>query len=141
MQALLIALGNPLRGDDGAARVVVDRLQPEPGVRTIQAIQAAPELAQEMADADAVFFLDADAQCGQPRIEPLLSGPPRRTPVSHFLSPSEVLALARRLYGFQGRAYLCHIPAASFDAKEGLSPQAETGVRLTTEMLRALLCR
>jgi hydrogenase maturation protease len=141
MQTLLIALGNPLRGDDGAAGLVADRLQGELGITTIRAFHVLPELAEQVAAADTVFLVDADVQCEQPHIELLVSDPSRRSPISHSVSASEVVTLARRLYGFHGRAYLCHIPALRFGSTEGVSLQTEKAAESIAVMIRELLLR
>jgi hypothetical protein len=47
------------------------------------------------------------------------------------------VGLARRLYGFQGDAFLCRIPGEDFGEGEGLSALAEANVRKAVRLLRA----
>jgi hypothetical protein len=62
---LLIGYGNELRGDDGVGPYVAREIDRRdlPGVRTFALHQLAPELAEEIAGADGVIFVDAE-ECG-----------------------------------------------------------------------------
>jgi len=120
MRALVIAIGNPLRRDDGVAHAV--RLPP--GVERRDVLQLTPELAEEIAPYDAVVFIDADASAGELRIEPVNSLP-SASPLTHVSKPAEIVALARALFGFSGGAYACRIPASEFSIGRGLSPGAK----------------
>ncbi len=117
MRALLIACGNPLRRDDGAAHRVLRFLAPAPDRVFREVLQLTPELAEEIARFDRVVFLDADAGSNVLAIEPLCRTM-AHSPLSHFSTPAEIVALARALFGFAGDALLCRIPADDFSAGE-----------------------
>lgn len=117
MRALAIAIGNPLRRDDGVAHHVHIE-----GFERQDVLQLTPELAEEIASYNLVVFLDASATATKPRLEPV--EPSLRSPLTHVSSPGEIVALARSLFGFDGRAYLCHIPARDFSNGEKLSARA-----------------
>ncbi len=117
---LAIASGNTLRRDDGVAHHALSLLE---GIEKLAVLQLYPELSHEIAQFDAVFFLDADASGGAPRIEPV-GHSPLRAPLSHGSSAEEIVLLARSLYGFTGSAWLCRIPVDDFDYGEGLSLEA-----------------
>jgi Ni,Fe-hydrogenase maturation factor len=119
MRTLLIACGNPLRRDDGAASEALRHLAQAPN-RVLRSVrQLTPELAEEAARFDRVVFLDADAGAARVTIEHLGPGFGRgaslpRSPLTHFATPAEIVALSRGLFGFAGEALLCRIPARDF---------------------------
>lgn len=122
MKRLWIAIGNPLRGDDGVAARAVELASPGPGIEVRHELQLAPELAPVIAGADEVIFVDA-----------AVDAPVSLTEVkaeagrgwSHHLSAGMVTAMARELYGFGGQAWLCAVPAFEFGAGARLSERAE----------------
>ena len=128
MRTLILACGNPLRGDDGVAHAVLRLIEPSPHCALRSVHQLTPELAEEIARFSRVVFLDADAGSKALAIEPLHAFRPR-SPLTHAASPEEVVALARALFGFAGEAFLCRIPAHDFTP--GGSPAA--GVLKSTQ--------
>jgi len=133
---LLIAMGNPLRRDDGVAHRVVQLLGPLEDTVVHSCIQLTPEVAEDIAQASTVVFVDADATPGPPMVELLAQETDSSSPLSHSVSPYTLVELARRLYGFHGAAYVCRIPGADFSEGEGLTPETEAGARLAAELLR-----
>jgi len=133
---LLLAVGNPLRRDDGVAHRVVQLLGTLEGIQIHSCIQLTPEVAEDIAGASAVVFIDADVNPGAPALEALTPEQDSANPLSHSVSPSTLVELARRLYGFHGSAYLCRIPGADFSEGEGLTPETEARARLAAELLR-----
>lgn len=132
---ILIAIGNPLRGDDGVAQRVLQLLETEADTRVV--LQLAPEIAEDVAGYETVVFLDADAQADTVAIEHLghaFSG--GNSPLTHAANAAEIVALSAALYGFTGRALLCHIPASDFSPGEGLSAAAELAASRAAAMLR-----
>lgn len=106
MRPLAIAIGNSLRGDDGIAHTVIERLN----VESMAVTQLTPEIAAELAGHDPVIFIDADVRATTVEIDPVderTCGPA----LTHASTPGEIVALARALFGFAGRAFLCGIPA------------------------------
>jgi Ni,Fe-hydrogenase maturation factor len=98
-------------------------------------IQATPELAAEIGRARRVVFIDASVTEEQVRLGPVEEG--FLSPLAHAIGPGEAVALARRLYGFRGEAWLCHIPGEDFTDGEGLSPAAAANAAVAAERLRA----
>lgn len=121
MRTLVIAIGNPLRRDDGVAHHVL--IPPDADRRAV--LQLTPEMAGEIAGYDSVVFVDADVDAKQVEMEPVdtVVAPPALTHVSR---PPEIVALARALFGFTGRAYACRIPVCDLSEGEGLSPRTAT---------------
>ena len=132
MSVLYVAIGNPLRGDDGVAHRVLALL--EPGAAKLGVHQLTPELAWEVARAEAVVFIDADVSAMEPRLEPV--GEPHASLLGHAMTPEEVVYLARGLYGFTGEAFVCRVPAEQFEGR-GLSAEAEGNARVCAELIRA----
>jgi hydrogenase maturation protease len=138
MPVLLIAIGNSLRRDDGAGHRVAELLAPPPpGVEIRRVFQLTPEVAEELAGAGTVVFIDASVAAAEVMLEPVAAGA-AASPVSHSLAPWEVVEIARALYGFAGRAWLCHVPGAEFQEGEGLSPEAEANARAAAVRLGEL---
>jgi len=136
----LVAVGNPLRRDDGAAHRVLELLGELPGVASRAVLQLSPEMAADIAGARITVFIDADAQPGEPRLEPVETP---RAPAAwpHSLAPAELVAIAERLYGFRGAAWLCRVPGADFAIGDGLDPQTEGNARVAAALIRTLVAR
>ena len=129
---LLVAIGNPLRGDDGVGWLVADELEragvPAGGM-VVRCRQLLPELAEAVAAASAVVLLDAavDVPPGAVRVSPVT--PDAAAEVSpHDLSPGALLALARVLAGAAPPAWLVAVGGARFAHGEGLSAPARAAV-------------
>jgi len=123
-RTLIIACGNPLRGDDGIAWRAAEQLRAFSGRQTqiICVHQLLPELAEDVSHADVVVFLDAsregtpgDISCGP------ASNPAASWRFSHQMVPSHVLDLCGRLYGKRPKALLIKVHGADFSHKDSLS--------------------
>ncbi len=139
MKTILIAIGNTLRGDDGAAHRVLELLGDLPGVGTLAVHQLTPENAAEIASADQVFFVDADIRPGEPAIEELGTELPAHSPFGHTMTPAEIAALSRTLFNFQGKAFLVRVPCQDFSQREALSREAEKNAKEAAAILRRKL--
>ncbi len=107
MTVLLIAYGNPMRGDDGAGLALAERIEQiwrsqNVSVRSIETHQLTPELAADMAEADvsAVVFVDAcAAEEGEPltpTIRPLSRAVDVNPAIGHHLQPRTAAGLRCR---------------------------------------------
>lgn len=145
-----IAIGNTLREDDGVAHHALQLIASTPAdencvarvprgsgdqVRLMQVFQLAPELACEIASADLVFFLDADPSAEQTALTPIETDGARGSPMAHSMSPAEVVAIARDLYAFAGKALLCRIPAKQFGYGEELTAEAKAAARAAAKTI------
>jgi hydrogenase maturation protease len=137
---LVIGYGNELRGDDGAGPRVARAVAGWglPGVRSLAVHQLAPELAEEMARAERVAFVDAAAGaegvvCWR-RLR-AATGPAR---LGHASDPAWLLGLARLLYGRSPEAWLATAPARDLGYGAGLSPEAARGVEAVLGRIAAL---
>jgi hydrogenase maturation protease len=119
--ALVLAIGNALRRDDGAAARAARELA-APDLRVREVHQLAPELAEEVALARAVIFADARAAqpAGEVRTVRLAPGAGPAS-FTHALAPETLLLLAERLYGRAPPAALVTVNAADLGLGDGLS--------------------
>ncbi|MGO8793687.1 MAG: hydrogenase maturation protease [Candidatus Sulfotelmatobacter sp.] len=126
---LIIAYGNPMRGDDGLAWRAADELEAKLSSSEIEIQrlhQLAPELAETISHVAAVIFVDAAAaqpnrQPGDIRCEPITEISSEGT-FSHQFSPHAVVALARQLYNANPRAFSVTMTGQDFNHAESLSP-------------------
>jgi Ni,Fe-hydrogenase maturation factor len=116
-KTLLIAIGNPLRGDDGIAHVLLSRLGTSEAIDHRFVHQLTPELSAEISAYASVLFLDADISARDLTIEPVRESGPCSVR-SHLVTPGEVVSLSRELYGFSGCARICRIPASNFEYQD-----------------------
>jgi len=125
-RTVIIAYGNPLRGDDAvgyyAARKLSDLIDRE-DVSILTCHQLTPELASDISRFEKAVFIDASVGdtpgvLSVTQIDP--SHIPNRT-FSHQLDPESVLACSQYLFGQVPEAYLVTITAESFGYMEDLS--------------------
>ena len=140
-EMLLLACGNPLRGDDAfglhlaaAARELFSIEQ----LHVIAAQQWTPEMAAAIARARVVVFADAAVTSPAGEVELTLLEPEAGIPVqttpqdmgvlraSHHMTPEHLLACAQAWYGRRpSRAYLLIAGAVALECCEELSPRIE----------------
>jgi hydrogenase maturation protease len=134
--ALLIGYGNPLRGDDGVgwhvADAVLDAAPATARIRVITALQLTPELAEDVAAARTVVFVDAacDAEPGTVRVREIhpAAGPPAGF-TQHQFDPASLLWLAEHVFGRSpASAVLITVGAADFPCEQRLSPAVSAAV-------------
>jgi hydrogenase maturation protease len=136
---LIIGYGNTLRSDDGVGAHVAREVEAKgwPGVRAIASAQLTPELAADVAQAQQVIFVDADA-VGEPhgvRVVELWADANAVGPMTHHATPRGVLALAAALYDRCPPAFLVSIPGVNFALGEGLSPIAAQGAEMALRLI------
>ena len=134
---LVIGYGNGMRGDDGAGPAAA-RLLSRCGFEALAVHQLTPELAERVAAARAVFFLDASADVapGEISVQPIEAAAAPRT-LEHYASPGAILRLAREAYGAAPDAWLIAVGAVGFEFGAGLSPAAEGAVLRAVEQVRS----
>jgi len=129
---LILAYGNPLRGDDAIAWRAAEELQKTlpSSLAEIRALhQLTPELAETMSAAEAVIFLDAacDGQPGAIRCT-AVKAEPQQPNFSHQMTPQSLLALCEQLYSARPRSFVVSVAGESFAVGEPLSPAAESAL-------------
>lgn len=136
MLALVIAIGNRLRGDDGVAHHVADLLH---GATLRRVHQLTPEIAVDMQNHDSVIFLDADPTAEGPSLERIEAPRESNAALSHSMTPATLVAIAARLYGFHGEAWMCHLYARDFSPSTGISPEAAAQLEPAAQLVQHLL--
>ena len=142
----LIGIGNRLRSDDGIGYRIAETLRSEDSAMQVLAVQQlTPELADPIATAAAVLFVDAsvlDPGADQLRLEPLLphggitDAAAMRAPLSHQFSPIGLLQLSQRLYGRWPPAWQLLIPVQELELGERLSPAATAAMAEALTLVR-----
>src|SRR6516162_5819563 len=97
-KVLVIGFGNTLRGDDGVGPHVAGIVASWelPGLRSMVATQLTPELAEPVAAAERVVFVDARLDTGRGTIKVAPVGLSNSQAMSgHFCDPRFLLSLAR----------------------------------------------
>jgi hydrogenase maturation protease len=139
---LILACGNPLRSDDGVGPSLcawaADKFNGHPEVRAIARQQWTPELAQDIAAAKSVLFLDCsiESAAGAIKLSPVQPAAPAGGLAAHYTGAPELLHLAKQLYGKTPRAsLLLTIGADSTELGEGFSPAVEAALPGARELL------
>ena len=127
-RCLVLACGNTMRGDDGVGLWLAEwaerRFSDQPGVRIIADHQWAPELAEDVARAQSVLFIDCslDTAPGSLHLKPLEPAVAGQGINTHHQNAAELLALSRDLYNSVPRnAQLLTIGAGSIEFGEAFS--------------------
>ena len=135
-RCLILACGNTLREDDGVgpwlAQWAEERFAGEPRVRVIAGHQWTPELAQDVAEAQAVIFVDCatNATPGSVQVGPVEVAKSAGSDLgTHHLGAAELLALAKELYAAMPRSsLLLTVGAGSLELREGFSEAVQAAL-------------
>ena len=137
---LVIGYGNTLRRDDGVGPRVAERIAALglPGVQAMACALLTPELAEAVARARVVVFVDA-AVNGSPQVqlrslEP--AGPSRI--LAHAADPRGLLTQAHDLFGRAPPAWWLTIPVQDLGIGEELSALARRGLEIAVEEVLGL---
>jgi hydrogenase maturation protease len=135
---LVIGYGNTLRGDDGVGPRVAEAVGARglPDVRTLVAPMLTPELAEPIAQARVVIFVDAAVDAPREvRFRPLSPADSSQL-MAHAADPRTMLALARDVFGHAPEAWWLTIPVTDLAFRETLSPDGEQGCRDAVEAIQ-----
>ena len=149
-RCLILACGNTLRSDDGVGPWLAEwaqkRFRAESQVRVITRQQWTPELAEEIARAQSVLFIDCsvDSAPGSINLTPVEPTTALQGIATHHQGAAELLALTRDLYSTQPTtAKLLTIGAGSTELGEQFSEAVTTALpdacRLIEETVLRLL--
>jgi hydrogenase maturation protease len=135
---LVIGIGNTLAGDDGIGARVVRRLRRRTGIRVLVVQQLTPELAEEIAGAARVIFVDAGLTGTGAEVATLT---PATTwpPLIHKMSPAELLGFAAALYRSRPEAFAVTVRGHAFAPGAGLSARSRRDLSTAVERIEALL--
>ncbi|MGA3033909.1 MAG: hydrogenase maturation protease [Terracidiphilus sp.] len=147
-RCLVLACGNTLRSDDGVgpklAEWATERFHENRDVRVVARQQWTPDLAEEIAAADSVLFVDASAKSRPGRVS-LTAVPSNRgsgSTGSHHLEAHELIGLTRSLYGsIKSHAMLLTVGAASTQLGEEFSKPVEAALPRAQGLLEKAVLR
>jgi len=145
-EVLVLALGNSLRGDDGLAWHAARRLETSAAGKSLEVVacrQLTPELAELVAEAQRVIFVDAAVNVppGEVRWEAVHAGTGGRGGFSHQLKPAALLGYTKSLFGAHPEAFQVSVGGKSFDYWEGLSPEAQARLPELVRVIEELCLR
>ena len=146
VRCLILACGNTLRSDDGIGPCLADWAEDcfaqDPGIRIISRQQWTPDLAEDLASADAVLFLDCSVESapGEVQLRTVTPQPSDPGLATHHTGAAELLAIARELYGSAPRtSVLLTIGAGSTELGETFSPAVQSAIGHAQEEIRRIL--
>lgn len=137
MRTLLLAYGNTLRRDDGAAHAAVERLGPDVERGVFACRQLLPEHAELLTQAGQVIFVDAAVGIREVNSR-RIHGDGAVPPLHHTCTPAWVVALSDLLYQHRPVAWMVSIPAHDLEVGEGLSPATDRAVDVAVTRIREL---
>ena len=147
-RCLVLACGNTLRSDDGVgpqlASWAEERFRQNPEVRVISRQQWTPDLAEDIAGADSVLFVDASVKPppGRVRLIPVTSRVDSTAQPSHDLNPNQLLGLTRSLYGsIKSHAMLLTVGMGSTELGETFSAPVEAALPRARGILEKAVLR
>jgi len=124
---MVLGYGNPGRQDDGLGPAMAARLEALglPGVTTDADYQLNVEDGADLAEYEAVVFVDASKTAPAPFTFERIAPATEITFTSHSVSPESVLAVAVEHFGRAPEAWVLGIRGYEFEFQEGLTPQAQ----------------
>lgn len=142
-EILVIGIGNPFRGDDGAGWAVIDALQGkvQAGVQLSKQRGDIAELMDVFASHRAIYLVDACRANASPgswqRIDahrqPLLVENTQTS--THGLSISQAIALAKNIDQLPPKLIIYAIAGVQYEMRETLSPPVAQAIHLVAQEL------
>ncbi len=141
MAALVIGYGNDLRSDDGAGRVVADRISAMdlPGVSVRSVMQLTPELALEIAKVDTVVFVDASVEVDETTATAVETEAVEPSAMTHYSTPGVLLGMTATVGDVPTRAVAISIPVTDIGLGMELTPMTEIGVDQAVTMVTEIV--
>ncbi len=138
---LVIGYGNSLRSDDGAGQIVANQIVTLnlPNVRSFAVHQLTPELAEDIANADTVIFVDAVISSKQKLEIITLEDDDKYLNFGHTENPRSLLYLSKIIYNKIPKAYWILIPAINFEFGEKISDITKKGIKQSLEKIESII--
>jgi hydrogenase maturation protease len=146
-RCLILACGNTLRGDDGVgpwlAAWAEERFKDESGVRVVSRQQWTPDLAEEIAAAESVLFIDCSIAAAPGSVSVAEVRPAAAEGRgTHHQNASELLSLAEKLYASLPRAsQLLTVGAQSIELGEEFSEAITAALPETCRLIEETLSK
>ncbi len=139
--SVVITVGNPSRGDDGAGPMVANLLrqaitgETSLSVPIIECFQLVPELIDDINLFARCFIVDASRQQRNISLSPVVL-PAQPGTFSHQLSPQQLLWLLKQIYPQSGvDLFALEIPASQFDLGTPLTGSTQQFAAQATALL------
>ena len=142
VHTLVIACGNPLRGDDAVGPRAADIVKSwdAPGVKVLVVHQLVPELIGEMKQVERVLFIDAGTNAGEGAFQSRIVEPKKSSRLlGHHETPANLLAMLRDLEGRVPQAWLVTISAVSFHHGAEVTEEARNRLQRALAWIGAFL--
>ena len=149
MTALVVGVGNPARGDDGAGPAVADLAGDDvrlSGAVIRTEVQLTPELAAAMAEASVVVIIDACTGSRPGKVERTAVPPPTGGPVDtrpsvfgHHLTPGALVGLTATAYGRLPPVFVVTVGARRFDPGAPLSAAVTAALPRAVDLVATLV--
>jgi hydrogenase maturation protease len=141
--ALLIGIGNTLRGDDGVGIRVAERARGRFTDLDVECLHGlSPEIAEAVARYDLVIIVDASLATPSLRTSEVTAAASGESLQAHTMSPAGILGLAKTLYHrVPHRTVLIEVPVTSCEYSEELSPASAAQVEPCLEIVGSYLAR
>lgn len=142
---LILACGNPLRGDDGFGKWMAVKIQEQfasSQVEVLSSQQFIPEMAEPISTSDTVIFLSCSATSapGQIFLNPVEAVTRPARLMTHHMSPTALLWMSQDLYGRVPRlAYVITVGGESFKMEERLSDVVHGAVPAVLTMVEEIV--
>jgi hydrogenase maturation protease len=139
---LVLAFGNPVRGDDGIGPAAAEYLAAcgIAGVTIDTDYQLCLEDTLSVADHDFTVFIDATVEGEGPFIFERVEGRDDPSVFSHSLEPSRIIGLVKSLFGKERTGYVLGIRGYDFTMfTEGLTEKARSNMNTAMEFITAFL--
>jgi hydrogenase maturation protease len=138
---LIIGYGNSLRSDDAVGQKIAREIAQRnwQNIKTIAVHQLTPELAEEIAQANQVIFIDAIKSEKQEII--LKKIQPLDVPLNsgHSSNPYSLLSLTRSLYQVIPNAWWILVPGVNFEFGETFSSVTQKFIPETIKKIEQLI--
>jgi hydrogenase maturation protease len=143
-KTLLIGCGDPLRSDGGLgwkACEQVSRTVDREEVDVVCCRHLQPELAERVANAGGVIFVDActDGPPGEISVSTMMASDRIPGPYASAIDPYTLLACAKHWYGRCPKAVMVRVSGECFGVGTELTPQVAAVLPGVVERVRALL--
>jgi hydrogenase maturation protease len=148
VRVLILACGNTLRSDDGVGPWLADwaeqHFASQPEIRVISRQQWTPDLAEDVAHAESVLFIDCSIESapGSVSIVKVRPNAPAQGLATHHQGAPELLALARELYNsLPQNAVLLTVGAGSTELGESFSDRVQAALPIACALIEATIVR
>lgn len=101
--------------------------------------QLVPELALQIAEVDAVIFVDASVDAVEATASPVVPEPVDPSATTHYADPATLLGMTASIGPVPAKAYVVSIPVTNLELGFDLSPPTAQGVETAVDLVVDLI--